>query len=274
MRLRKPNGPGNRAALRVPTFVGVGDVMKIRQRQVALFAQAVTDEFVDEMVRHVSEFAPRMAVLLGEPAVREIIRMGLDRAEAYGLTNRGPVRLYLDLMFLFGCGFDTDPQLPWAARNLRSRIIPDQTTRASILHTEAMSYIHHVLGDDREHVRAAMMRIRTHLEDLAPVHAAREDDALDRLRFLYPTKFDHAGEPVMRALIRNSIDLAKVHDVASGEGNALFVGLAFVLGHGFASDPLFPWIQATLRDPRFTTPARRTEGLLRMTRAYLREAMR
>ena len=61
------------------------------------------------------EFSPPLFKAVGEEQMRKAIRFGIGRADSYGFTFRGPVRLYLELMLLFGSHFDTDPQYPWAA---------------------------------------------------------------------------------------------------------------------------------------------------------------
>jgi hypothetical protein len=46
------------------------------------------------------------------------VRRGVARAVELGFTKRGPIRLFLELEWLFGTGFDTDPQIPWAGEVL------------------------------------------------------------------------------------------------------------------------------------------------------------
>ncbi len=50
--------------------------------------------------------------------------------------------------------------------------------------------------------------------------------------------------------------------------------MMFGIGWGFADDPLWPWIGATLADPAIKTPERRAERLQKRTRIYLERALR
>ena len=59
----------------------------------------------------------------------------MARAEGYGFTNRGPLRLFIEMMFLCGSGFDTDPQYPAVGAVLRAA--GDQMQRAQMIFLEA-----------------------------------------------------------------------------------------------------------------------------------------
>src|SRR5262245_64449839 len=102
----------------------------IRVEQQEAFDRALFRGFEDDMVSHLRRFAPRLFELRGEPTFRALIRLGADRAGRYGFTNRGPVRLFVELMVILGCDFDTDPMLPWAARDLSESPSYDQMSRA------------------------------------------------------------------------------------------------------------------------------------------------
>ena len=93
-------------------------MLVIRDQQMQAFAQNAKKQFEAETVPHISRFAPRQFEILGEKTIGQIVSLGIERAEKYGFTNRGPVRFYIELMFMFGSDFDTDPQYPWAAELL------------------------------------------------------------------------------------------------------------------------------------------------------------
>lgn len=90
----------------------------IRKETMEVFEEALLRNFEDEMVQHIKQFTPRHSEIIGEQCVRQVAKMGIERARQYGLTNRGPVRFYIELMFMLGSNFDTDPQYPWAGEIL------------------------------------------------------------------------------------------------------------------------------------------------------------
>ena len=92
-------------------------MLEIREEQMAVFDQAARKSFEDEMVQHLAEFVPKQCEVIGEQQVRKVIQLGIERARIYSLTIRGPVRFYIELMFVFGSDFDTDPLLSWPPRS-------------------------------------------------------------------------------------------------------------------------------------------------------------
>src|SRR6266540_2596886 len=109
----------------------------IRPTQLNSFEEAALRHFEDEMVPHLAKFAPKHCQVIGEQAVRQAIRLGIGRARKFGLTNRGPVRFYIELMFMFGCDFDNDPQLDWANEVLNDTTLLDQMAKAERLYDRA-----------------------------------------------------------------------------------------------------------------------------------------
>jgi hypothetical protein len=243
--------------------------MKIRKEQMEALEQATLKGFEDEMVRHLRDFAPWHAGAVGEPVVREVIRLAIERAARYGLTNRGPVRFYIELMFMFGSDFDTDPLLPWAGPGLADPSVPGQMERADRLHAAMLAYLDQVAGPDQAYALEALRRVdRTRPEDYLVAGRDFEASALQALNDIYPQKCAYLGEPALRAAIRRSREPARRYSADSDLGAALFLGLAFALGHGFDHDPLLPWISRTLSEPRGTDPGRRVERLHARMKVY------
>jgi hypothetical protein len=221
------------------------------------------------MVRHLNEFSPRHCKVIGEPAVREVIRRGIENAGKYGFTNRGPVRLYIELMFMFGSGFDTDPLLGWGAEILKSEA-GTQMERAERLHTKTLEFADTTAGPGFEYAKEAFRRARqVRYEDLKVPPGDFESGCAARLRTGYPQKFDYAGEAAVRAAIREAVGKAREHSITSGQGVVLFVTLGFAIGHAFAEDPLYPWVSGTLKNEAIGDPNKRAERLYSKTMTYL-----
>jgi hypothetical protein len=245
-------------------------MITIRDEMMRIFEEAALRAFEDEMVRHLERSDPGLCEVPGEAAVRRVIRLGVERAKGYGLTDRGPVRLYIELMVLLGSHFDTDPLLPWARAILDDPSIRNQGSRANRLYERATAYFHEVAGPDDEYLIDAMLRIhRAAAEVLPPLGPDLEEAALTRLSSIYPEKCESVGEPALRALIRRGPELARHHSAGTDLGVALFIALPFALGHGFATDPLYPWISEVLNDPLVTEISRRAERLKARAMGYL-----
>src|SRR5262249_22314233 len=95
-----------RAARSEPTM------LVISTQQMQGFQQAARLRFEDEMMIHSRSFAPRLCEVIGDRQLRVAVRRAMDGAMRHGFTNRGPARLCVELIFLCGSAFDTDPQYP------------------------------------------------------------------------------------------------------------------------------------------------------------------
>ncbi|WP_437592290.1 hypothetical protein [Sorangium sp. So ce1000] len=93
-------------------------MLTIRQHQAAMFAQLAVDRFIADMVAHFRAHLPGHVAALGEDGVRGAVRYGIRRARSYGIESEAGVRVFIQLMFVFGPAFDTDPKLSWASRRL------------------------------------------------------------------------------------------------------------------------------------------------------------
>jgi len=219
---------------------------------------------------HVHKFSPRHCEVIGDENVREIIQRSINKASKYGFTNRGPVRLYIDLTVMFGIDFDTDPLLSWAAGILKGGDTVDQMDRAEHLYSKAVEFSAATAGPDYAYAKSAFRRARAAgFEDLAPPPGGFEGFCIEKLHAGYPQKFDYAGELAVHAMIREAVSNAGGYSISTSRGVFLFVALMFAIGHGFAEDPLFPWISRTLRNEVISDPNKRAERLYMKTMTYL-----
>lgn len=249
-------------------------MLKISKEQMEAFQQAALKDYEDQMVEHLKKFTPKHSEVIGEPGLRRVIQLGMDRAKNYGLTNRGPVRFYIEMMFMLGSDFDTDPQLPWAGEILDDTTISDQTVRADLLYDKAMDYIDTVAGPDYGYAREALRRAsQERLEGFSMSDGNFENRMIMRMNMIYPQKCEYLGESTLQALISRGIELARKHPVSTDAGVILFIGLMFALGHGFATDPQFPWIEGTLNNTAISDPNKRVERLYSKMMTYLNRAL-
>jgi hypothetical protein len=245
-------------------------MLTIRQQQVEIFRQQYLQRFEDEMLVHLKTFSPRHSKVAGDEAVRRVIRLGIKNAENYGLTNRGSVRFYIELMFMFGSYFDTDPQYPWAASILNKPSAIDQSIRADGLYYATNQYLAHVSGPNHTHLFQAMRRLQqARIEDFVVPGKSLEEGVLQGLHAIYPEKCDYVGESALKHVMRNGLDIAQTYSFTTDKGKVLMTALAFAVGHGFPKDPLCSWIGKRLEDTRRTDPAKLVDDLHSKALLYL-----
>lgn len=221
----------------------------IRKEQFDVFRQLALHNFEDEMFLHLKQFNPKHTEIVSEPNVRQVIRKGMERAKKYGLTKRGPVRFYIELMYMLGSDFDTDPQYPWAEEILNDPGIKDQKVRADLLYDKAMEYIEKVAGPNNKFEYEALNKLSNmRFEDLPVIDNDLEKGIVMHLNRVYPQKCKYISQQAFRALIQRGNELAENFSLFKPDGIALLVGLMFSFGHGCVNDPQFPWIIGTLNN--------------------------
>lgn len=245
-------------------------MLAMRQSQMEAFGNAALGKFEDDMVLHLRQFAPRHCEVIGEPAVRRAIRLGTERARKYGLTNRGPVRFYIELMFMYGCDFDTDIQCAWAARVLNNRSFAHQMAKADELYKEAMAFTGEIAGKDYVYAKDALRRVhQSKFEDLPVLDAGFDAKMLERLKQIHPEKVRALGEPKTIQVIAYAKALPGKLSLAPERGAAICAGAMFALGHGFGHDPLLPWIEHTINNTAITDSQTRAKRLHARIMTYL-----
>lgn len=230
---------------------------------------AVARRFEDEMVAHLAEFSPPLFKAAGEGHIRQVIRLGISKAASHGFENRGPVRLYLEMMLLFGSYFDTDPQYRWAAEILTNRDV-FQMQRAELLFARLRHYREAVAGPADAYTLEALRRIQVWAQQ--PLELTAETflaSVLEEITRVYPQKAVYAGAAALEALTREGVELARKHRFPMVRGVTLVIVLMLAFGHGCADDPLYPWISRTLNDEAITDPAARAKRLERKALTWL-----
>jgi hypothetical protein len=249
-------------------------MLVIRREQMEVFRAAALRSFEESMVTHLAGFSPPLFKAVGAEQLRIAIRLGMERAAGYGFDLRGPVRLYLELMLLFGSRFDTDPQYPWAAEILTNRDSGSQMQRAERLYERTMDYRRKVAGPADSYTLNALRRIRAFaVQSLSFPPDALVPTMLGEITQVYPEKAAYIGSEGLSALIRQGGDGARNQRFATPRGMALVVVLMLAFGHGCGADPLYPWIARTLRDERITDPDAKAKRLEKKALTWLDQVL-
>jgi len=244
-------------------------MLVIRTEQMKTFEEAAMRRFEDEMVEHSKDLSPRLCEVIGDEQLLVALRSAISRAIAYGFTNRGPIRLFIEMMFLCGSAFDTDPQYPKVGEVLR--MPGDQMQRAEQIHEGYLDYVDKVSGPGGVNVHKA-------LRDLAffaqmPIKFTSNNfvpGMLQEMNNLFPKKTAYAGAEGLTVLIHEGRTEAQKYSFNSIRGEVLLVVLMFAFGHGCTSDPLYPWISRTLQDERIVDPEARAARLEKKAVTWLK----
>ncbi len=225
--------------------------MIIRSEQSEILQTHANAGFVAEMADHLRSFAPKVCEVVGEQGIHDIAESGILSARSYGLTNRGPICFFLELLCSLGIGFDTDPQLPWIAETLNDASIQTDILRADCLYKRMVVYLDYVAGPNNQYSIRAIDRALNFNPLDAPQERWSQQATMNEMAHIHPQKFDLIGEEVAAAIISNAKAQAETYGLAAQQGaTVVLAGIQFALGHRICEDPFYPWIAATLNDPR------------------------
>ena len=118
-----------RAMLRMRAF-DLGDAPRRSGEAWISDVAAIFQHFYPEKYRH-----------QGDALMRRVIWSGRRRARPYGLAAPAGVFVFVELMFMLGCGFDHDPLHPWAAAVLNDAGIGSEAERTERLYAAAMAHL-------------------------------------------------------------------------------------------------------------------------------------
>lgn len=249
-------------------------MLTLRPDQLQSLEQDRILSFELEMSEHARAFSPRHCEILGQSGVRAVVQLAMQRSQRHGFTYRGPIRLFLELVFMLGSDFDTDPLFPWAAEILADRKIPDQMGRADRLYHRSGEYFDETAGPKSLLARRALHALGRAREESLPVGGSTFATAMiARFERIYPEKCRYVGEPALRKMVERAVQMASELNLGTDAGAVLVSALTFTVGHGFASDPCLPWIKKTLDDPKTTDPAERVARLWSRCSIYLDRAL-
>lgn len=226
--------------------------------------------FVNEMVEHCKGFSPRLCGVLGDEQLHLVVRASLETARGYGMTHRGPVRSYIELVFLFGSDFATDPQYPWVLEILAGEKYPTQMQKATKLYQRTRAYQEKVAGPKDACTHAALIRMRAMAEHRLPVSQAQfRVDMSKLIHSIYPEKAAYVGTEGLAGIIDEAQAMAASHEMSGVRAWTLLATLMFAFGHGCTADPLYPWIERTLTDTRIQDGAQRAKRLEKKAMTWL-----
>ena len=222
-------------------------MLTIRKDQVKVFEEQRLITFVDEMVQHISGFTPEQFKIIGEPDIRKIITLGIKRAESYGFNLRGPVKFYLEMMFMLGSDFDTDPQYYCIREILADNHEKNQIKRADLLYDKVIDFLDKMLGENYEYEIGALKKfVKIPFDDFQSFN--REDPVkfAIKLKEIFPEKVKLINGRAFIQLHEHAFTVARKYGIADDGGIAISFSLMFTFGHGCFTDQQYPWIANTI----------------------------
>jgi hypothetical protein len=223
-------------------------LLVIRDSQLRALDDLPRRNFEAQLVRHFARFYPREFASAGPAEADRLITTGLRRAANHGLLTADTATRFVHMMIILGWEFDSDPQLPWARTRLLDYSFPAPERMAALFQV-TLDYLSEVVGENGGRIARAMLRIRKY--DLFCPWNSRGDlfrgELLARLAYFYPEKAALQGDAVNQLFLERATSDAATHELTGTDGIGAYVSLAFMLGIGFATDPLYRWAGTALK---------------------------
>lgn len=218
-------------------------MLTLSPRQIDRFEEGALAAYRHELLVHCQAHAPELWRIAGEPAFVAFVDDTTRQAMALGLSQRGPMRLYVEVALELGQGFQTDPQYArlWPAGDPAGMPMPF----AQQLLANHRQFAQACVGE-RAQWRTAALQALLSISFDADVNV--DTWARDSLRAAYPQKLDYTGEDAFFALCEACAGVADGLQLRSPRGRFLVVVLALCFGVQVMNNPLYPWLARRLRD--------------------------
>lgn len=95
-------------------------MLKIREEQLEPFSSEAMTYFETRAVAHLRRDLVKQTGAFSDDDLRTRVRQCISRAAQYGLTTEKQVMCFVDVTYLLGPNFDSDPRQRWANELLRS----------------------------------------------------------------------------------------------------------------------------------------------------------
>lgn len=223
-------------------------------------------KFETEMMTHFHEFNPVLCGILSEEQLRLAIRVGINKASSYGYIQRGAACIFLELIFLFGSSFDTDPQHEWAHGVLKDETIDQNIRKDKLIKLTNQFYLPNILGLQNQYAFDAIERLRS-LAETEVWNDSLTDESrfigimIEKAAYIHPQKVEYTQRQQLEMLFEYSVKKAREYGASQTREYALFASLMLSFGHGCTNDPLYPWIYNTLNNQKVLTAEARIKKL-------------
>ena len=93
------------------------------------------------------------------------------------------------------------------------------------------------------------------------------------MKRIFPEKAAYVGDAGLNVLIQGAIAAAAEYGFSAVRQQTLLMSLMFAFGHGCTNDPLYPWIERTLTDPKIVDAESRAARLERKAVTWLEHVL-
>jgi hypothetical protein len=237
-------------------------MLTISKKQIQFYETPSNEIYIEELSARFKQRDPSLSQSLDKTILKQVVSKAFYAAKSIGFTQRGSIRLYLDLCITLGSGFVNDPMYPWAKAAISDGNPDTQVERAELLFQKSVVALEAISGINNEFSIRALNKI-SHWAH-RPIEIPSSDFkkyTIDTMYSLYPEKSEFVGKDSLITLVDNAILNCNDYNIDTEKAIFLVTILKFNFGNDCLNDPLYTWIKSTLNKESGLTMETRFERL-------------
>lgn len=209
--------------------------MEFSDNQVDVLKKISIESYIDEIAEHCGVIFPRLIPLYRKEDFCSHIQQGITLAKKAGYTQRGPVRLYIDMMIILGANFERDP-LFQGLKIEEQKCLP-QIERSVMLCGLLDDYLAKVYGDNGCFFKESLENFKySSVKFLSDRTRFSNEGLHELLREIYPQRYDFAGYDAVNALIVLSGASCEKYNLKRKGHKSYLALIMFLFGCSFEQD--------------------------------------
>ena len=209
--------------------------MEFSDDQVDVLKKIAIESYIDEIVEHCGIIFPKLIPLYMKEEFYSYVQQGIILAEQAGYTQRGPVRLYIDAMIIFGSGFEREPL--FHSLKIKEKRQPSQIERSMNLYALLNDYIEKVYGENGCFFKKSFEMFENFSAKAFPVNISYSNEGLHELLMgIYPQRYDFAGYNAVNDLIAVLDGVCEKYKIKRLNHRLYLALIMFLFGCSFEQD--------------------------------------
>ncbi|ECJ2427910.1 TPA: hypothetical protein JDC26_004423 [Salmonella enterica subsp. salamae] len=213
--------------------------MKFTEDQVTFLKKLSLKNYIDELIDHIKYVFPSLPFSCGANDLYSYIEMNIVRAKNAGYTQRGAVRLYIDMMIIFGVGFERDPLFKnIVTRNINENL--SQIEKTMNLYSFLNRYINDVYGEGGVFFMESLNKFKdfningisvTYENNFYNIHAL--------LKYIYPQRYEFIGSNAIDHLNAFAEEYVERNKIVQINQKIYLIIVMFLFGCSLEYNPFY-----------------------------------
>lgn len=211
-------------------------MMEFNEGQVDLFKALSFKDYIDEVFSHCEVMYPALVSSQHREKFCYYIEQSIALAKKADFTQRGPVRLFIDMIILLGYNFEQDPQYQWAKFNEMNKA-SSQLEKSMMMYRILEQYIAAVYGENNVFFEQSLVKLSNlNINTISDSKENYHNNTHELLNYIHPQRYDLLGHESIDNLISFSDENIQSDRIIKPNHKSYLVLIRFLLGGYFYND--------------------------------------